>query len=485
MHQPLVRWLLLVLCSLPLLQACGERKAAPWRESDELVVLTSPGPLTYTGDPKDGKDAKEDKADAGLGFEHDLVSLFAAELGRKLRLEVVGNYREVPQALRRGKGHMAAAWLVWHPGSSNSEFQTTTPFFHSSHLLVQHEASLPITTTEQLAGRTVHVVARSRHADLLASLPALTPPVLVQEHPEWSDLDLLQAVAEQRIELALTDGPVLDIAQNYYPQLTSSLEIGEAQPITWMFPSDADPELVSKAEAFLGRIHRDGTLTRLKDRYFGHVRRLKQLDVVQFLERTRSLLPDYRPLFESAQARTGIDWRLIAALAYQESQWDPLATSPTGVRGMMMLTEETADRLGVGNRLDPKQSISAGARYLADIRDQLPATLKEPDRTWMALAAYNLGLGHMKGGLAIAPSAEADPDSWFEMKRVLPLLSRPDYYRRLKSGRARGGEAVIMVENIRIFYDILNRHEPPYFPPLPPPDRKNEKKGDKKGKKRH
>lgn len=459
MRKHLSRWLLVALLFLPLLLSCGDGRVASPRITDELVVITSPGPLTYTANAQEGE--------AGAGFEHDLVKLFAEEAGLKLRLVVEENYREVPQALRRGKGHMAAAWLVWHPGSANSEFQATTPFFKNSHVLVQHEASLPVSNIEKMAGRTVHVVARSRHADLLASQPAQTPPITVQEHPEWSDLDLLQAVAEQRIDLALTDGPILDIAQNYYPQLTSNLEIGDSQPIAWLFPGNADPELVSKAEAFLGRVHKDGTLVRLRDRYFGHVRRLRQSDVVHFLEQSRSTLPNYRPLFESAQDKSGIDWRLLAALSYQESQWDPLATSPTGVRGIMMLTEDTADHLGVGNRLDPRQSIGAGARYLADLRNQLPETVKEPDRTWLALAAYNIGLGHLKGSLAIAGSAKADPNSWFEMKKVLPLLARPEYYNRLKSGRARGGEAVIMVENIRIFYDILARHEPAYLPQKP------------------
>ena len=455
MRKSLLRWLLAALLPLAALYACGDRKVLPWQETHELVVLTSTGPLTYNRDAQDGE----------AGFEHDLVSMFAEEAGLKVRFVTVGNYREVPQALRRGAGHMAAAWLVWHSSVPGGDIQATTPFFQNGHVLVQHEASLPITETERLAGRVVHVVARSRHADLLAKLPALTPPVQVQEHPEWDDLDLLQAVAEQRIELALTDAPILDIAQNYYPQLTSSLDIGEAQPIVWLFPSDADPELLSKAEAFLGRIHKDGTLARLKDRYFGHVRRLRQSDVMHFLELVRSQLPEYRNLFEAAQLTSGIDWRLIAALAYQESQWDPLATSPTGVRGMMMLTEDTADRMGVSNRLDAKQSIRAGARYLADIRDQLPLSVKEPDRTWLALAAYNLGQGHLNGGRVIATGLKADPDSWYEMKGVLPLLARREYYSRLKSGRARGGEAVIMVENVRIYYDILSRHEARYVPP--------------------
>ena len=131
---------------------------------------------------------------------------------------------------------------------------------------------------------------------------------------------------------------------------------------------------------------------------------------------------------------------------------------------MMMLTEETADHLRVSNRLDPKQSIRAGSQYFSDLRDMLPDTVREPDRTWLAIAAYNLGMGHMNGARRIAEGLKKDPDSWFEMKTVLPLLARPEVYQRLKSGRARGGEAVITAENVRMYYDILSRYEPPYRP---------------------
>jgi membrane-bound lytic murein transglycosylase F len=208
----------------------------------------------------------------------------------------------------------------------------------------------------------------------------------------------------------------------------------------------------------------EGTLARLTDRYFGHVERLNPADVIRFVERSRSVLPQYRQHFHAAQASTGIDWRLLAALAYQESHWDPLATSPTGVRGMMMLTEDTADHLRVSNRLDAKQSIRAGSQYFSDLRDSLPESVPEPDRTWMAIAAYNLGMGHFNGARHIAQSLKKDPESWYEMKMVLPLLARPEYYERLKSGRARGGEAVITAENVRMYYDILSRYEAPYRP---------------------
>jgi len=193
-------------------------------------------------------------------------------------------------------------------------------------------------------------------------------------------------------------------------------------------------------------------------------------DIGAFLNLSRTHLPRYGAMFRQAEDATGIDWRLLAALAYQESQWDPLATSPTGVRGMMMLTEDTADRLKVTNRLDARQSIQAGARYLALLRDDLPDTVLEPDRTWLALAAYNLGMGHLNGARAIARMIKRDPDHWNDMREVLPLLSEPDYYEKLLSGQGRGGEAVILVENVRVYYDVLSRidtHETDSFS-IPP-----------------
>jgi membrane-bound lytic murein transglycosylase F len=130
----------------------------------------------------------------------------------------------------------------------------------------------------------------------------------------------------------------------------------------------------------------------------------------------------------------------------------------------MMLTEDTADRMGVDNRLDPMQSTRAGARYLAAMMEELPEEIKEPDRTWLGLAAYNLGMGHLNGARTFAKQMKRDATSWYDMKKVLPLMSQPEYYSRLKSGPARGGEAVIMVENIRNYYDILSQFEPAWQP---------------------
>jgi membrane-bound lytic murein transglycosylase F len=233
----------------------------------------------------------------------------------------------------------------------------------------------------------------------------------------------------------------------------------------WAFRPEQDDQR-AKADAFIEQYRQDGRMAKLEDRYFGHIKRINPIGASQFIEDMRTRLPRYRRLFQEAQATTGIDWRLLAALAYQESKWDPLATSYTGVRGMMMLTEETADRMGVGNRLSPAESIRAGALYLAELMERLPSEVHAPDRQWLALAAYNLGMGHLNGARQFAVGQKRDATSWYDMKKVLPLLSRPEYYNRLKSGRARGGEAVVMVENVRTYYDILVRFEPKRTSPL-------------------
>jgi membrane-bound lytic murein transglycosylase F len=446
-----MRWLLyFFLCVLT--AACEEGGAPSVHKEKELVVLTRTGPTTYSIDETLG----------AVGFDYDLMQLFAKELGIKVRFVVAASDADIYRRLIKHEAHIAAAWMT---PIDDPEIRSSSSYFQSSNILVTHEASLPIGEIEQLAERTVHTVAGSRQAAALREVQEKIPTLLIVDEVQRDELDLLEGIATQHFEAALVDSAVFDIAGNYYPELQGSLEVGPARSIAWLFAPNSDPELMIKAEAFLAEIQKNGELARLKDRYFGHVERLRQADSVRFIDRARSILPQYRKMFQAAQASTGIDWRLLAALAYQESQWDPLATSPTNVRGMMMLTEDTADHLRVSNRLDANLSIRAGAQYLSDLRDLLPASVKEPDRLWMALAAYNLGMGHLNGARGIALGLKANPDSWYEMKKVLPLLARPEYYNRLKSGKARGGEAVIMVENIRIYADILNRYEAPHRAP--------------------
>jgi membrane-bound lytic murein transglycosylase F len=394
------------------------------------------------------------------GFSRDLTTLFAENLGVGVRYVVAPDYPALLTLVRERKVHFAAAVPA---NAGDKQLRFTPPLRETRQIVVQHASALPVDTPEKLAGREIAVMPGAPQIEALRSLQISPPPAII-EREGLDELELLDRVARRSHELAATDDLHFTVAANFNPDLSVALELPGKLAYVWAFPAQ-DEALHAQASRFIESVRADGLLRRLDDRYFGHIRRLDGRDIAAFLGFMRTRLPNYRNDFHEAQEITGIDWRLLAALAYQESKWDPLATSPTGVRGIMMLTAETADRLKVTNRLDPKQSIRAGAKYLAMLMDELPEEIQHPDRLWFALAAYNLGMGHLRGARTFAPGLKRDPNLWVDMKQVLPLMARPEYYSRLKSGRARGGEAIILVENVRNYYDVLSRFEPVWKPP--------------------
>jgi membrane-bound lytic murein transglycosylase F len=434
----------LLFLSLLCFAACT--RISPPAHVGELVVGVRETPAFYQRE--DGEES---------GFEYDLAAAFARDLGVKLRVVPARDPEQLAEMLRDGRIHIAMSMPLVE---GNSDLFFTPPLRESRFVVAYNADSIGPDSLNDLAGRTVMMTAHSPAYELLKQLPAQPK---VETWNKGDEVGLLGLLSQHKTDLVITDSLHFDIASNFYPELRLGPTLPGRIQLGWAF-FDGESEMYTKALTFLENARADGTLARLEDRYFGHIRRINELGITRFLEDVQTKLPDFKRDFQVAQELTGIDWRLLAALSYQESKWDPLATSFTGVRGMMMLTGDTADRLGVKNRLDPKESIRAGARYLADLADDLPEEVKEPDRTWLALAAYNLGMGHMNGARAIAEGMGRDPNSWYEMKKVLPLLAKPEYYARLKSGRARGGEAVIMVENIRTYYDILTRFAPAYKP---------------------
>jgi soluble lytic murein transglycosylase-like protein len=181
-------------------------------------------------------------------------------------------------------------------------------------------------------------------------------------------------------------------------------------------------------------------------------------DVQRFQYHMQTRLPLYREQFEQASKQYGVPWTLLAAQAYQESRWDRHAKSPTGVRGLMMLTRDTASSLGIKNRLDPKKSIDGGARYVAHLEKKINKNITKQDRTWFALAAYNVGLGHVRDAQRLAVKLDKNPYSWNELKTVLPLLSKKAYYKTLPYGYARGREPVQYVKRIRAYHALLEHY---------------------------
>lgn len=264
---------------------------------------------------------------------------------------------------------------------------------------------------------------------------------------------------------AAADSHWIAFSRYFSPGIEIGFDLTRPASLAGAFPLVGDELLYSTARQFFANIQTDGRLKRLFNRYIdAEVRLPNKIDVSVFHERIQTLLPRYRELFQEAEEATGLDWRLLASVGYQESHWDPLATSPTGVRGLMMLTEETAGRLKIRDRLDPRESILAGARYLVLLKEGIPARIREPDRTWFAVAAYNQGPGHLEDARILARRLKRSADSWADVKTAMPLLSDPEHHNTLKHGYARGNEAVTMTESVRTYFDALVRLEKPYQP---------------------
>lgn len=433
------------------------------KESRELVVVTHNGPATYYVNGQ-----KE-----FAGFEYDLAKLFAqdlsAELGEEVRLKIVlvENVSQVIPALIQGKAHIAAANLsITRPRQHLVRFGPPYQIVQQQVVYNREKGRTPRKISD-LAGANIAIPTGTSYSERLNEVAANTPALHWAEEQHVNSEELLERVADGTLDYTIADSHLVAMVQNYYPNLGAGLNFGKKDDLAWAFRKSGDEWLYQQAQKFFARIKKDGTLRILLDRYYGHSERVNPMDVTGFLIKLRTVLPKYIDLFKQAEELTGIDWRLLAAISYQESHWDPFATSPTNVRGMMMLTEETADRMGVSNRLDPTQSIMAGARYMIVLKETIPDRIPEPDRTWLALAAYNIGYAHLEDARVLAQRLKLNTDAWADVKKTLPLLTREEYFSTVQYGYARGGAPVHFVESIRTYYRILEKYAQKHVPILP------------------
>jgi membrane-bound lytic murein transglycosylase F len=412
-------------------------------DTGELRVVTRNSPTSYTISP-----------DGPTGPEFDLVQAFADELGVELVVQSVESVSEILPLLLSGEAHMAAAGLS--VTDSRREYLNFGHPYESVdiHLIYKLGTGRP-RSIEDILDRSIEVMASTSHVDILESIQLEHPTLSWSENADVEAADLLSRVAMGEIDLTIADSPDFNIQRHFYPDLRVALDLHIDDPIAWAFPKGKGDSLLAIADEFLIAADRSGVLARVHDRYYGHTKKYDYVGTRNFIRHYESRLPRYRATFEQAGADWDVDWRLLAAIGYQESHWRSQAVSPTGVRGLMMLTQATADYLGIEDRTDPTMSILGGAQYFARQTERVADTVVEPDRTWMALAAYNVGFNHIKDARMIVEWQGGDPDNWIDISNALPLLAQRKWYSQVPYGYARGWEPVLYVNNIRAYYNIL------------------------------
>jgi membrane-bound lytic murein transglycosylase F len=387
------------------------------------------------------------------GFEYELMHRFADHLGVSLTLDASHHIQEVLEAVKR-QGDLGAAALPLDPTQPGVIF--SRPIIELQSLLVYRRGLHPPETLEDLEGLTIGTLSGAGGDLILRELQVDHPWLSWQEAPDLEVAELLGRVESGDLDAAVVFEHQFRLNRLFFPEVEKGFPIGEPLSMAWAFPAGRGLGLVEKANRFLETLQDEGELDRLVSRYFGHDDFLEYVGARTFIQQAHHRLPEYTELFREAARQTEFDWKLLASLGYQESHWDPEATSPTGVRGLMMLTLPTAGDLGVQDRLDPAQSIEGGARYLRELKNRLPESITGEDRLYMAMAAYNVGLGHLYDARDITERRGGDPNRWEDVRASLPLLQEREWHSQTQYGYARGGEPVIYVRNIRRYYEILS-----------------------------
>jgi membrane-bound lytic murein transglycosylase F len=390
-----------------------------------------------------------------MGFEHDLITAFAASLGVDVEFKMLPSVAAILEAIGRGEGHITAAGLTRTPQREKTFL--FGPDYHTvQQQVVCHRDGPRPRRLPDLPNVELLVIEKSSYVERLGELQDTLPGLRWEATADLVTEEILARVWRKELDCTVADSTIVAINRRYHPELVVVFPITDPQPLAWILrPGSTD--LRNALGRWFKKDAQDELLRTLRDRYFGHVDIFDYVDVRTYHKHIEKRLPQFRPLFEYAAKTHDLPWTLLAAVAYQESHWRPRAKSPTGVRGIMMLTQPTAQALGVTNRLDPVQSINGGAKYLARQFRRVPAEVQNPDRLWFGLAAYNVGINHLRDAMVLAERLDKNPHVWRDVKTVLPLLAKRKYFKTVKYGYARGTEPVRFVRRIRNYQEILEK----------------------------
>ena len=408
-----------------------------------INVLTRQDPTTYY-----------EGSEGITGLEYDLVMLFAKRINVEANFIFPDTFDDVLIQISEGKADIAAAGLTITEHRKLS-MRFASAYQEITEQIIYRSGNKRPRNPHDLSKGIIEIVKGTSHIDILTKLKADHPDLTWNINDKLKTEGLLYLVNEGLIDYTIADSHQASSIKHFYPKLNIAFNITSPRQLAWALPTSNDNSLFDEVNLFFKHIKKDKTLEHLLEKHYGNKGNLSYVGNCTFRKHMESRLPAYEQLFKAEAKKHDIDWRLLAAIGYQESHWRSDTTSPTGVKGLMMLTKGTAKQLGIKDRTDPVQSIAGGALYFKQRLKIIPARVQEPDRTWFALASYNVGFGHLEDARILTVKRKGNPDIWLDVRESLPLLSQKKWYKQTRHGYARGKEPVRYVENIRSYYDLL------------------------------
>ncbi|MDQ1243785.1 MAG: rane-bound lytic murein transglycosylase [Campylobacterota bacterium] len=400
-------------------------------------------------------------SDGPKGFEYDLLDAYAKHLGVKLNITTANTTKEAIELSKNSDIHITSAALS-KTKEREKTFNFGPSYFEAQEQVVCNKGMLSDgrfpSNVDELLGLKIVVGEDTGYSETIEQLKSEGFDINATYTSEFSTEELIAQVDSNEIECTIVDSNIYALNQRYYQNIALAFDISNRAQQAWVLASDSTL-LKEDMYAWLNGFNQSGEMARLKDHYYSYVHLFDYYDTIMFHQRIKTRLPKYDKYFKEASLKYQIPYSVLAALSYQESHWNPNARSYTGVRGLMMLTEPTANLHGIEDRTDPKQSIFGGAKHLDLMIKSVPVEVVGEDRLKFALAAYNIGLGHVFDAQKLAQQMGLNQNSWTDLKTALPLLSQKKHYKTLKHGYARGSEAVKYVDAIYDYRDILQKNE--------------------------
>lgn len=437
-----------LLCMMPFMLSGSTIPTLLDRIIDQgyLPILSSNGPITYYEGPF-----------GYTGFEYELAEAFAERLGVELIIKDEPNLGKMLTMIGSPESGLFAANGLSITEERKRKLAFSNPYMQVKQQVIYRRGSPRPKTVDDLIDKDIVVIAESSQIELLKTLQQQTPGIRWRELEDMEQLDLLEMVHSGRADFTVVDSTAYTVNSNIYPKARRAFDLPKLDNIAWAFPKEGDKTLQRAANTFLAEYKYNGKLASLTQKYF-ETDYLDEGGALTFSRHIDKRLPKWEEYFRKSADEFQLDWLFLAAMSYQESLWNAKARSFTGVRGLMMLTRITAKSLNIKDRTDPQQSIYGGAKYFTQVMKRLPKDITNPDRLWLALAAYNVGYGHVEDARIITERQGDNPDKWADVKKRLPLLSKKKFYKKTKHGYARGWEPVRYVENIRNYHNILVWH---------------------------
>ncbi|MDK9693815.1 MAG: membrane-bound lytic murein transglycosylase MltF [Sulfurimonas sp.] len=405
-------------------------------------------------------------SDGPKGFEYDLLNSYATHLGVKLNITTANTIKEALELSKNPEIHVTSASLT-KTDEREKSFNFGPAYFEAQEQLVCNKSMIANKkfpkNADNLSHLNIVVGEDTSYRETIEQLKKDGFEINATYSPEFSTDELIAQVDTHEIDCTIVDSNIYALNQRYFKNIELAFDVNSRRQQAWILAPESD-KLKADMYEWFNSFNQSGEMARLKDHYYSYVLFFDYDDTVMFHERIKTRLPKYERYFKEASGTYNIPYSALAALSYQESHWNPNAVSYTGVKGLMMLTQNTADLLGVKNRVDPKESIFGGAKHLQEMLKSIPTEVAGEDRLKFALAAYNMGLGHILDAQKLAQQIGLNQNSWADLKVSLPLLSQKKYYKTLKHGYARGSEAVRYVDAIYDYRDILQKNDSETFP---------------------